>query len=101
MMSQGQGIYGGLGNVTEQLQVGFTQKAFSQLLSSNLSSSEAIAHELISYIGESIDSVVELFLNASLYTTYPLDRLSNGNVPLRAYDQGGNVTYGAVVDALE
>lgn len=101
MMSREQGIYSGLGDVTEQLQVGFTQKAFSQLLSSNLSSSEAIAHELTSYIGESVDSIVGLFLNASLDTTYPLDRLSNGNVPLRAYAQGGNATYGAVVDALE
>lgn len=101
IMSRQQGILGGPGDASQLLQAGFTQKAFHQLLSANLSTSAAIADSLPSYIQQSVDSVTSVLSNASHDTSYPLDRLSSGNALLRAYTKTENASYASALTALE
>ena len=101
IMSRQQGILGGPGDASQLLQAGFTQKAFHQLLSSNLSASAAIADSLSAYIQDSVASVTNVVSNASQDTSYPLDRLSSGNALLRAYAQTENASYASALTALE
>ena len=99
IMSRQQGILGGPGDASQLLQAGFTQKAFHQLLSANLSTSAADSFS--AYIRQSVDSVTRVLSNASHDTSYPLDRLSSGNALLRAYTQTESASYASALTALE
>ncbi|OJD34956.1 glycoside hydrolase family 105 protein [Diplodia corticola] len=99
IISRGEGILTGNGDVSQLLQAGFTQKAFRGWLERYPDDPDA---ELISsYIKQSTDSVVAAVSNAAAtINTYPLDRLSNGDSLIALYQSSGNETYGAALSAL-
>lgn len=93
----------GTGGVSEALQAGFTQKAFTALIA-QYPNNDIHAQD---YIESSVDSVVPYLSNATKDAlVYPLDRLSNGNamISLLTGSQGSphNETplYEAAVDGL-
>lgn len=80
------------------LQTGFVQKAFREVVRQypNHTSTPSIH----SYIQASVDSVIPTLSNATLDTSYPLDRLSSGNGLIHAYQQTKNETYRKAYEAL-
>ncbi|KAI0130187.1 Six-hairpin glycosidase-like protein [Xylariales sp. AK1849] len=78
IISRGQGILTGGAGVSELLQTGFTQKAFTALLAQYPNSPE-----VREYIRVSAVSVAPVVSNASYDAlSYPMDRLSNGQALL-------------------
>jgi rhamnogalacturonyl hydrolase YesR len=98
IMSRHQGILASMSDRSSLLQAGFVQKAFREVVRqySNHTSTPSIN----SYIQASVDFVVPTLSNATLDTSYPLDRLSSGNGLINAYQQTKNGTYRKAYEAL-
>lgn len=81
IMSRRQGIMTGGGGVSEALQAGFTQKAFTAIVRQYPNEGRTAA--IREYIHDSAASVASFLGNATHDAlAYPLDRLSNGNALL-------------------
>ncbi|KAF2034034.1 Six-hairpin glycosidase [Setomelanomma holmii] len=98
IMSRHQGILASISDRSNLLQAGFTQKAFRQLIKQY--PDHPSTPSIKTYIDASIDSVVPVLYNATLDTTFPLDRLSSGNGLIYVYHESKNETYLHVIDAL-
>jgi rhamnogalacturonyl hydrolase YesR len=98
IVSRNQGILDSQTDASALLQAGFIQKAFHQILSTYPNSS--LAPTLNEHIIKSADSVVPVISNATRDTTYPLDRLSNGNGLLQLWEETGEQKYQLAVEAL-
>jgi rhamnogalacturonyl hydrolase YesR len=98
IISRHQGILTSTSDRSNLLQAGFTQKVFRQLIHQYPSHPSAPTYS--AYIRSSVDSVIPTLRNASLDTTFPLDRLSNGNGLIHAYQASGNWSYLDAYEAL-
>jgi rhamnogalacturonyl hydrolase YesR len=98
IMSREQGILSSQADVSALLQAGFTQKAFHAL--GVQYAHHATKPAIDAYIIRSVDSVVPIVSNATKDTSYPLDRLSNGNGLLRAWQDTKAEKYQASAAAL-
>lgn len=98
IISRGQGIMTAQGGSSALLQAGITQNAFHRLVTQYPNSD--LVESIASYIKNSADSVVPFVQNATFDTSYPLDRLSNGNAMLTLSQQTGNSTYLSTVQDL-
>jgi hypothetical protein len=96
--SRKQGILTGQEGSSGLLQAGFVQKAFRSLVAQY--PDHDTARTFSAYITASVDSVVPLLQNATLDTSYPLDRLSNGNAMIALNKETGNTTYASTLNAL-
>jgi rhamnogalacturonyl hydrolase YesR len=96
--SRSQGILTGQEGSSGLLQAGFVQKAFHRLVTQY--PDHGLTNNISSYIKSSVDSVIPLLKNATLDTSYPLDRLSNGNNIITLYKETGNSTYLSTLNAL-
>ncbi|OTA98363.1 glycoside hydrolase family 105 protein [Hypoxylon sp. CI-4A] len=77
IMSRSQGIYTGHGDISELLQAGFVQQAFSAAVAQY--PSDPFTPKLQDYIQQSAASIVPIVLNASYdAVSWPMDRVSNG-----------------------
>lgn len=98
LIARNDGIMTGEGGSSEPLQAGFTQKAFTALLS------QYPGHQGVEdHITASVDSVLPYLSNATNNAlSYPLDRLSNGNTVLSLSQQSDaeNSPYGPGLEAL-
>jgi rhamnogalacturonyl hydrolase YesR len=90
IVSRSQGTITGLGGSSEPLQAGLTQKAFRKYV--NQYPDDASAQMIEDYIKSSVDSALPFLNNASKDTSYPLDRLSNGNNMIYLSQKEGNNT---------
>lgn len=104
IISRGQGIMTGAGGSSELLQAGFTQKAFTALIS-QYPSDATLTAKIEQYIRDSGASVVPFVSNATKDALgYPMDRLSNGNALLTLSQSQGasnsSVDYAAAGEAL-
>lgn len=78
IISRGQGVLTGEGDASELLQAGFTQKGLRRLIQQYPEDSSA--GQIEQYINKSVGSTVStVSVTSKLTTSYPLDRLSNGN----------------------
>jgi rhamnogalacturonyl hydrolase YesR len=98
IISRHQGILASTSDRSNLLQAGFTQKVFRQLIHQYPDHSSA--PDITAYIRSSIDSVVPILSNATLDTTFPLDRLSSGNGLIYAYQESRNQSYKHAYEAL-
>lgn len=98
IMAREQGILSSQQDASALLQAGFIQKAFHALGAQTRD--DKVQESLDAYITKSLDSVVPVLSNATQDTHYPLDRLSNGNGLLQAWQEKGEEKYKASVDAL-
>jgi rhamnogalacturonyl hydrolase YesR len=98
IISRHQGILASTFDRSNLLQAGFTQKVFRQLIHQYPNHSSA--PDITAYIRSSIESVVPILSNATLDTTFPLDRLSSGNGLIYAYQESGNQSYKHAYEAL-
>jgi rhamnogalacturonyl hydrolase YesR len=99
IMSRQQGILASTSDRSNLLQAGFVQKVFGEAMQQypNHTSTSLMK----SYIRASVDSVIPTISNATLDTTYPLDRLSSGNGLIHAYAETKNQTYRKAYEALK
>ncbi|USP74809.1 glycoside hydrolase family 105 protein [Curvularia clavata] len=97
-MSREQGILSSQGDSSALLQAGFTQKALHAL--GSYYARDGSKPAIDAYITRSVDSVVPVVSNATKDTSYPLDRLSNGNGLLRAWQETQLEKYHVGVSAL-
>lgn len=98
IMSRQQGILSSQKDVSALLQAGFVQKALHALRMQHAEPSLRTAID--AYTTSSLDSTVAVLSNATQDTHYPLDRLSNGNGLLQAWQKTGAAKYKAGVEAL-
>jgi rhamnogalacturonyl hydrolase YesR len=101
MISRGSGIMTGRGDASELLQAGFTQKAFTALVSQYPNA--GFTPSIQQHIERSAASVVPFVSNATRNAlTYPMDRLSNGNalLTLSSTQSGGNGSFRDAANAL-
>ncbi|KAI8950970.1 Six-hairpin glycosidase-like protein [Xylaria longipes] len=96
IISRGQGIMTGAGGVSEALQAGIVQKAFTALSAYDRGS--ATTYE--QYVRKSASSTISFLSNATDDAfSYPMDRLSNGNA-LVALSSAEGTPYRSTADAL-
>lgn len=95
IMSRHQGILASMSDRSSLLQAGFVQKTFRQL-----AEQYPDQPEINLYTRASVDSVITTISNATLDTTFPLDRLSSGNGLFHAFQETRNATYKAAYEAL-
>lgn len=86
------------GGSSALLQAGITQKAFRRLV--NEYPDDDLTASFAAYIKRSVDSVIPFVENATFDTSYPLDRLSNGNNMVTLFQETGNATYLSAILAL-
>ncbi|QDS73972.1 hypothetical protein FKW77_008377 [Venturia effusa] len=98
MISRGQGLMKGTGGPSELLQAGFTQKAFRRVIEQYPDGESSL--QIRKYITQSVDSTLNFLGNATKDTSYPLDRLSNGNNLIALYEQTKNSSYKSVIESL-
>lgn len=98
IMAREQGILSSGQDSSGLLQAGFVQKVFHALVTQYPQHSSKAAID--AHVLKSLDSVVPVLSNATKDTTYPLDRLSNGNGLLRAWQEKKNEKYHTTATAL-
>lgn len=98
IISRGQGVMIGNGGASELLQAGITQKAFRRVIERYPYDNSSLL--IGNYITKSVDSTLGFLSNATKDTTYPLDRLSNGNNLIALYEQTGNASYKGAIESL-
>jgi rhamnogalacturonyl hydrolase YesR len=98
IMSRHQGILASTSDRSNLLQAGFAQKTFRQVVQQY--PNHSLTSVYTAYIKSSIDSVVQTVSNATLDTTFPLDRLSSGNGLIYAYQESANESYKNAFQAL-
>ncbi|KAH7406722.1 Six-hairpin glycosidase-like protein [Phaeosphaeria sp. MPI-PUGE-AT-0046c] len=98
IMSRRQGILLSTSDRSNLLQAGFTQKTFRKLVDQY--PKHPSTRQISSYMSSSVASVIPTVYNATLDTTFPLDRLSSGNGLLYASQSKENQTYRMAYDAL-
>lgn len=87
------------GGSSALLQAGITQNALSRVV--NQYRNDELTASFQSYIKTSVDSVIPFIGNATFDTSYPLDRLSNGDSIITQYLATGNATYYSSALALQ
>lgn len=98
IISRHQGILLSTSDRSNLLQAGFTQRTFRKLVDQY--PKYASTQQISSYMSSSIVSVIPTISNATLDTTFPLDRLSSGNGLIYASQSNNNQTYRAAYEAL-
>jgi rhamnogalacturonyl hydrolase YesR len=98
IISRHQGILASTSDRSNLLQAGFVQKVFRQVTEQYPNHTSTPSLE--SYIRSSVDSVIRTISNATLDTTFPLDRLSSGNGLIYRYQETGNQSYMDAYEAL-
>jgi rhamnogalacturonyl hydrolase YesR len=112
IISRNQGILTSQDDSSALLQAGFTQKVFSQLLSTYPNASaylnasaypnaSLLAPSINAYIIRSLDSVIPVISKVTRDIRYPLDRLSTGNAMIRRWEETGEEKYRKTVEALK
>lgn len=99
IISRRQGLDSNTSDSSQLLQAGLTQKAFHRLVQQY--PHDPSTAEIRAYITESVNAIVPTLNNASKDTSYPLDRLSNGNNLINLYQQNNNASYLETITALK
>ncbi|KAI0686592.1 Six-hairpin glycosidase-like protein [Earliella scabrosa] len=98
IISRGEGLLNGPGDRSALLQAGFVQQAFRRLVTQYPHGPSTKLFE--AYIAKSADSALTTLSNAMQDTSYPLDRLANGEALMALYKASGNETYRDAFEAL-
>lgn len=98
IIARNQSLMANTTDVSELLQAGLTQKAFSRVMK-QWPEAEA-ASDIAAYIDRSINSAAPFLNNASHDLIYPLDRLSNDNGAIQEYRATNNKSYLSTAEAL-
>lgn len=98
IISRGQGVLTGEGDSSALLQTGFTQKGFRRLIEQY--SGDSSAGPIEAYVNKSVESTISTVSVTTKLTSYPLDRLSNGNNLIDLFLETGDETYRPSFESL-